>query len=233
MAAASNESNNNDLNPTFPSNIALSNVISVAATDSRNALANFSNYGRHSVHVAAPGVDILSTIPGRKYNYLSGTSMAAPFVTGLAGYIKARNPDLDWVSIKNLIIAGGQPIMAATQTTISGRRIRITDTNGQSSASCNNQIVTGRLLPKGNSYTLKVGQSIKLSMLKINCAKTTQPQISSESVSIKGSLLNDTGTGADDVAYDGVFNGYYTPTAAGSYILSFPNGDNVSLTVTL
>ncbi|MEI6806277.1 MAG: S8 family peptidase [Myxococcaceae bacterium] len=231
MAAASNETNNNDVNPTFPSDIALSNVISVAATDFKDNLASFSNYGRHSVHVAAPGVDILSTIPGAQYNYLSGTSMATPFVTGLAGYIKASDPTLDWVSIKNLIIAGGQPIAAAAQTTISGRRIRMIDTNGQGSVSCSNQTVVGRLLPKGNAYTIKLGQSIKLSLLKINCAKSTQVRISSTNVNIKAGLLNDLGQGADDVAYDGVFNGYYKPTAVGRYTLAFPNGDNVSLTV--
>lgn len=231
MAAASNESNNNDINPTFPSSIALSNVITVAATDQKNALASFSNYGKHSVLVAAPGVNILSTVPNKQYNNLSGTSMATPFVTGMAGFIKASQPDIDWVSLKNLIIAGGKPIASAAQTTVSGRLVRITDMKGQGSLSCNNQLVMGRLLPKANAYTMTLGQSLKLSVLKINCALSTQPKISAESVQIQGSLLNDTGTGADDLAYDGVFNGYFKPTARGSYILAFPNGDNVSVTV--
>lgn len=232
MAAASNENQNNDTVDTFPSNIPLSNVIAVAATDSRDALASFSNYGKRSVHVAAPGVDILSTVPGARYDYLSGTSMATPFVTGLAGYLKASNPSLDWVSIKNLIIAGGEPISAAKNTTISGRRIRISDTDGQGSVSCNNQIVLGRIFPKANAYTMKLGQSLKLSMLKISCAKSTQAQISAEDVSIRGSLLNDQGTNGDDIAYDGVFNGAFKPTATGSYVLAFPGNDNVSVTVT-
>jgi subtilisin family serine protease len=232
IAAAGNEVNNNDINASFPSNIPLSNVISVAATDHKDGLASFSNYGRRSVHVASPGVDILSTVPGAKYEYLSGTSMAAPFVTGLAGYLKATDPSLDWVSLKNLIIAGGEPIASATKTTISGRRIRISDTNGQGSVSCNNQTVLSRMLPKANAYSMKLGQSIKLSMLKISCAKSTQLQISAEDVSIRGSLLNDLGTNGDDIAYDGVFNGFFKPTATGSYILAFPGNDNVSVIVT-
>lgn len=150
--------------------------------------------------------------------------MATPFVTGLAAYMKAYDPSLDWISIKNLIISSGKPIAAASKTTISGRRIRITDTHGQGAASCSDQIVTARLLPKGDSYTLKVGQSLKLSMLKINCAKSMQ--------STKNGLLNDLGINGDDLAYDGVFNGAYTPTSPGVYILAFPNGDNVNLTVT-
>ncbi|MEI6790839.1 MAG: S8 family peptidase [Myxococcaceae bacterium] len=233
VAAASNEGNNNDTTPAFPSNIALSNVISVAATDSNNNLASFSNYGLHSVFVAAPGVNILSTIPGQRYSYLSGTSMAAPFVTGLAGYIKASNPNMDWVSIKNLIIAGGRPIAAANQTTISGRLIRMSDTNGQGAVTCNSQTVIARLLPKANAYTMRLGQSLPLSLLKINCAQSTQVRISSTDVSIQNAgLLNDLGQGNDDLAYDGVFKGAFVPTAAGKYVLAFPNNDNVSVTVT-
>jgi len=66
VAAAGNESNNNDNLPHYPSNYNLPNVISVAATDENDQLANFSNFGLNTVHVAAPGVNILSTIAGRK-----------------------------------------------------------------------------------------------------------------------------------------------------------------------
>ncbi len=226
MAAASNESQNNDLVDAFPSNIRHSNVVSVAATDSKDALATFSNYGRRSVHVAAPGVDILSTIPGKRYAYLSGTSMATPFVTGLAGFLKAKDPSLDWISLKNLIIAGGVPTAAARSATISGRRIRMIDVNGRGSMSCSNQTVTERLLPKSSTVSLRVGQSLLISMLKINCAKSTQVPGAATG------LINDLGQGPDDVAFDGVFNGYFTPTAAGSYVLAFPNSDNVTVNVT-
>ncbi len=232
MAAASNEGANNDVTDTFPANISLSNVISVAATDHKDALAYFSNYGKHSVHVAAPGNQIYSTVPGEKYDYLSGTSMATPFVTGLAGYIKASNPDYDWVSIKNLIIAGGQPVAATAQTTISGRRIRISDTNGRGSVSCNNQMVSQRLLPKTDTVTIKLGNSIPLSMLKISCAKSTQAHVSSKPIDVNKGLLNDLGKGSDDLAYDGVFNGVFKPVMAGSYVLAFPGGDNVTVAVT-
>ena len=76
VAAAGNDSNNNDATPSYPASYKLPNIISVAAVDSDDSLANFSNYGNTSVHVAAPGVDILSTLPNNTYGTLSGTSMA-------------------------------------------------------------------------------------------------------------------------------------------------------------
>ena len=68
---------------------AYSNVIAVAATDSQDRRAYFSERGSW-VDVAAPGVDILSTLPGGKYGKMSGTSMAAPYVSSLAGLLTAQ-----------------------------------------------------------------------------------------------------------------------------------------------
>jgi subtilisin family serine protease len=75
VAASGNEGDDNDADPHYPSGYDLPNVISVAAVDQNGNLANFSNYGQFSVDVAAPGVNILSTIPGNKYATFSGTSM--------------------------------------------------------------------------------------------------------------------------------------------------------------
>ncbi|HXX54038.1 MAG TPA: S8 family serine peptidase [Thermodesulfovibrionales bacterium] len=93
---------NSDLTPTYPASYNILNVISVAATDQNDMLASFSNFG-NSVHVAAPGVHILSTIPtsglsqpflsfctgspAADYDFCGGTSMAAPHVSGLAGLL--------------------------------------------------------------------------------------------------------------------------------------------------
>ncbi|WP_052700164.1 S8 family peptidase [Methylocucumis oryzae] len=62
IAAAGNDTNNNDLNPSYPASYESSNIIAVAATDHTDSLADFSNYGATSVDIAAPGVDILSSV---------------------------------------------------------------------------------------------------------------------------------------------------------------------------
>ncbi|MFN7684341.1 MAG: S8 family peptidase, partial [Oligoflexia bacterium] len=78
VAAAGNDGRDNDSSNTYPANYDVENVVSVAALDNQDNLASFSNYGRTKVHVAAPGVNILSTKKDGGYEVLSGTSMACP-----------------------------------------------------------------------------------------------------------------------------------------------------------
>jgi thermitase len=84
VAAAGNE---NTDEPHYPA--AFGHVISVSATDQQNNKARFSNYGK-TIDVAAPGVDILSTVPG-DYGTKSGTSMASPHVAALAGLLASQD----------------------------------------------------------------------------------------------------------------------------------------------
>lgn len=95
---------NNDATPQYPSSYDSPNVISVAATDNRDTLASFSNYGSSSVDLSAPGVNILSTLPGNTYGSYSGTSMATPHVTGAAALLKSRNPSMDDAQLKARIL---------------------------------------------------------------------------------------------------------------------------------
>jgi subtilisin family serine protease len=90
--------------PDYPASYNNPNIISVAATDHRDALATFSNFGASSVDLAAPGVDILSTLPANRYGIYSGTSMATPHVTGVAALIKSQRPALDDAQLKAQIL---------------------------------------------------------------------------------------------------------------------------------
>jgi subtilisin family serine protease len=83
VVAAGNNANNNDTNPSYPASYKVPNVISVASLNNEGVLTRSSNYGANSVSVGAPGHLIRSTIPNNGYGYMSGTSMAAAFVSKL------------------------------------------------------------------------------------------------------------------------------------------------------
>jgi len=122
VAAAGNNSSNNDNVAHYPSSYDVPNIISVASTDRKDALSSFSNYGVKSVHVAAPGSDIWSTVPNNGYGLKSGTSMATPHVTGLLALLKARYPALDAQAMKNRII-GATQLVPQIQSTVKFGRI--------------------------------------------------------------------------------------------------------------
>lgn len=82
VAAAGNNNNNTDQTKYFPANYPLKNIITVAATNNSGELVDFSNYGPQSIEVAAPGERILSSLPGGKYGFMSGTSQATAYVSG-------------------------------------------------------------------------------------------------------------------------------------------------------
>ena len=98
--AAGNDNRDMDVNPQYPG--AYPQVISVAATDHNDRRASFSNFGS-TVDVAAPGVNIHSTIPNHRYGTKSGTSMASPLVAGLAALIWSKNPTLSSSQVRQII----------------------------------------------------------------------------------------------------------------------------------
>jgi subtilisin family serine protease len=121
VAAAGNNSSNNDAVAHYPSSYDVPNIIAVASTDRRDLLSSFSNYGVKSVHVAAPGSDIWSTTPNNSYGLKSGTSMATPHVTGLVALLKSRYPELDAQGLKNRIIGSAQYVSQLQSTVKFGR----------------------------------------------------------------------------------------------------------------
>src|SRR3989338_866254 len=104
VVAAGNSSIDVDQYTSYPPSYLIPNMITVAALDSATNLAWFSNYGPISVHVGAPGVSIYSTLPHQKYGYLSGTSMATPYVSGVAAMMLSQQPDLMHLQVKKIIM---------------------------------------------------------------------------------------------------------------------------------
>lgn len=109
VAAAGNSRSNNDVRPMYPASYPIDNIISVAAINGRGELAGFSNFGKETVHVAAPGVDILSTSHNHRLIELSGTSMAAPHVAGVAALLRAQYPEMDYLEMKERILTTSIP----------------------------------------------------------------------------------------------------------------------------
>ena len=103
VCAAGNESKNVTEEPFYPASYELDNVISVGASNLQGNISDFSNYG-NSVDIAAPGEEIYSTYPENKYEYLNGTSMAAPFVSGAAATLLGMESELSAVEVKERIL---------------------------------------------------------------------------------------------------------------------------------
>ncbi|CDJ48374.1 subtilisin-like protease TgSUB2, putative [Eimeria brunetti] len=119
--AAGNSSSNNDSEPFYPAVFDYEHTISVGAYDPDGNLAPFSNYGKKTVSVLAPGDRIYSTYLGDGFAFLSGTSMAAPHVSGVAalvfGVFKKANSDVTAAEVKDIMKASVQPLAAAQETT--------------------------------------------------------------------------------------------------------------------
>ncbi|GEM_PF-5085962 len=123
ICAAGNDNFDVEENISTPSSFNLPNMITVAASDNNDERAVFSNWGSTVVHIAAPGVNVKSTLPGGAYGDLSGTSMASPHVSGVAALILAQNPHLDAASIRNLILSTAEEIEGWDEFVLTGGRL--------------------------------------------------------------------------------------------------------------
>ena len=101
---------NTDLQPVYPAAYASGNIISVANLSLTGALAESSNYGAASVDIAAPGTYILSTIPGNRFDFLTGTSMAAPMVTGVCAMVYSFRTDYDLAAVRTAVLASARKL---------------------------------------------------------------------------------------------------------------------------
>ncbi len=123
VTTAGNTGRNNNVTPRYPCNYASPNVICVAATDDRDVLAGFSNYGSSTVDLAAPGVEIPGTVPNGAYATFTGTSQAAPHVAGVAALVKSKYPSLTDTGIKARILRSVDRKQSLSGKTVSGGRL--------------------------------------------------------------------------------------------------------------
>lgn len=126
ICAAGNSHMDIDNNPVYPASFDLPNIITVASIGKNGALSSFSNYGVNCVDVAAPGEDIISTLPGNKYGKSSGTSMAAAFVAGEVALLLGDNSGLTPSEIKDRIKISSDKLSSLSNKTSSGGKINCT-----------------------------------------------------------------------------------------------------------
>ncbi|MFN0019483.1 MAG: S8 family serine peptidase [Pirellulaceae bacterium] len=132
VAAAGNGATNNDILPHFyPNDYDLAGIIGVASSDNNDQLSSFSQYGLTTVDLAAPGEQILSTVPPLGvvppifYDYFDGTSMASPMVAGAVGLLRSLDPSLSVAQVKSALLNGVDRNVNLSTRVLSGGRLNI------------------------------------------------------------------------------------------------------------
>ena len=215
VAAAGNNASNDTTTIYSPASYSAQfpNVISVAATSNTGALASWSNFGVGTVQLAAPGVNILSTLFG-SYGYMSGTSMAAPFVTGTVALVEAAHPTWSMSQVIDAILDHTTADKALTGKVTTGGLLNaaaaVANTHGAHVVSA---------VPNGSASTSSPMSAIQLTWNEeINPATFTAQQItlSGPSGPITGVTVSVV-TGSNNHQFQISFP---SQTAAGTYSLT-------------
>jgi thermitase len=114
---------NNDVTPKYPASFDSPNLLVVASTTSTGTLSNFSNIGKVTVDVAAPGSNVYSTVNGNRYSMASGTSMAAPNASGVAAMVLGYFPRLKTTGLKRVLMNSVTKVPAFSDKMASGGRV--------------------------------------------------------------------------------------------------------------
>jgi subtilisin family serine protease len=129
IAAAGNEHQNADVFKYYPASYGLDNIISVTAIDADGKILPSSNFGAKTVHIAAPGKNIISSIPSAGMGPMTGTSQATAFVSGLAALaLAASDFKLNYRDVKNLILQNGISTPSLAGVTVTGKRVNAAQT---------------------------------------------------------------------------------------------------------
>jgi len=172
VTAAGNEGANSDVVPIYPASYDLPNILVVAAIDPSGDLASFSNYGLHSVDLAAPGVSIYSTYPPRTYGLLSGTSMAVPYVTGVVSLLAGLHPDWSAEQLVQRVLATVKPLPGLAGKTVTGGIVDAAQAVGVSGSG-----------PSGDRYVSPPETSRKVAVRSTPIRRTPAPRAQSRASS--------------------------------------------------
>lgn len=225
VAAAGNDGHDSDQYPLFPASYSLDNVIAVAASTNQGGLASFSREGRRSVHIAAPGEDIPGTFLSEAYASFSGTSMAAPHVSGVIALLAAQDTNRSASEIRNLVLAAARR---------EPDRIRVLTRGGldaYGALDCSAEPIEERVLPVEPALFREIGTPVDLAVLHTSCGI---PAGDVGVTVIPGGNqveLHDDGQPPDQAADDGVYTGRWTPSLTGEYLLRFSDDDGVAVRV--
>src|SRR5439155_15318614 len=141
----------------------------------------------------------------------------------VAALLKAQDPARDWRAIKNLILAGGDTTPSMVST-ITQKRL-----NARGALACSNSTVLSRLTPVGNTLSGSVGTPLDLAVLNITCANPRGNVSVTADPGGQIVSLTDDGLGSDQAAGDGIYSGRWIPLSGGTYTLTFPGGDVVTV----
>jgi subtilisin family serine protease len=234
VAAAANDGTDNDLYPVYPASYKLDNIIAVAALDRNDQLVWFSNYGHNSVHLGAPGVDIFSCVAtsDNAYDTFSGTSMAAPHVTGVAALILAAYPNASVPELRQRLLSTAVKIPSLDGLTVTGGRV-----NAYAALSAAPDGVLELAFDPPENSDLSARRPVPFFVTVTDLAGITNATVTARvaGASSDVTFLNN-GTGSDFKALDEVYTADLTlPTASGAFDIVFtitaPGKQSVTRTV--
>ena len=201
--AAGNDSVNMDVSPEYPAAYDSDAIVSVAATDANDGMAFFSNYGQRAVDLAAPGVGVVSTTPGNTYSSFSGTSMAAPHVSGTAGLVMSHFPGATLYGTKALLMRSADAKPSLAGTSVTGGRL-----NAFTALSCSAtpEVVVDA---PANGFAAGLGDSVPIRVIGADCASPAG--LGNVTVTVNGSPVSLAASSPDSALY----TGSYTVSAGG------------------
>lgn len=226
IAAAGNDGVNTDNSPHYPSSYSNENIISVAATDNRDRIAGFSNYGVNSVDLGAPGVDIASCYTGSGYVWNSGTSMASPHVAGAAAVLLAENPSWSNTQLRDRILDTVRPTSAMSGTTATGGVLNLEAAIEGGGGNPGNTAPSASISSPGNGATFTEGNSVSFS----GSASDNEDGNISGALVWSSNLDGQIGTGAS-FSTSGLSVGSHTITASVSDSGGLSDSDSISITI--